>query len=610
MTPLDLYSRRSWIWHTAALVAACCSSGCTPLLFRGQSLDADSNAGAEEKSVRLVGDLAGATNMTFLKIEGVGLVTGLANTGSDPPPGGLRQRLVAEMQTHDVKDPNTVLASPTTSMVLVVGYLPPGVQKGDPLDVAITLPSGSETTSLRGGWLMQCRLRQTEVLGGAVTTGHITGLAGGNVLVGAVFDPGNDPLLLKRGRVLGGGVSQISRPLGLRVRGEGQSVMTTSLIGTAVNSRFHTFERGIKKGVATPKDDRYIELLVHPRYKHNVGRYVKVVGAIPLRESPAERAERLESLARLLADPTTAALAAVRLEAVGQDGVKILKQALAANDVEVRFYAAEALAYLDESDATDVLTETARREPALRWHALTALAAMDHIGAYESLAELLHEKSAETRYGAFRAMRARNPNDPLVKGEAMGDQFAYHVLSTTGEPMLHFSRHRRNEVVLFGHDLRMTPPAALFAGKEIIVKGLGADRIKVSRFSPGKDDRHIECSTLVDDVIRAIVKLEGTYPDVMQAVQDAKRANYVQARIVIDAVPQPDREFARKTEPDEENDEESHVRAAHPLPELFQNPQGQDREGSRSPNSADAADDDSDQQKKGFLGRMKDWFRD
>lgn len=609
MTPLDLLSRRAALARLASLSGLCLATGCQGPLFRSQSPEPAVQV-EEESPVKLVGDLAGATGLGFLKLEGIGLVTGLANTGSDPPPSTLRTRLIAEMQSHDVKHPNKVLASPTTSMVLVVGFLPPGVQKGDIIDVGVVLPSGSETKSLKGGWLMQTRLRQTAIIGGTVTTGHISGLARGNVLVGAVFDSGNDEMLLKRGRVLAGGISQMSRPLGLRLRGDGQSAMTTSLIGSAVNARFHTFERGIKKGVATPKDDKQVELLLHPRYRHNVARYVRVVGSVPLRETPLERAQRLESLERQLFEPTTAALAAVRLEAIGQDGTKTLQKALTANDVEVRFYAAEALAYLDEADATAVLTDTAKKEPALRWHALTALAAMDHVGAYEALAELLNENSAETRYGAFRAMRARNPNDPLVRGEMLGDEFHYHVLNSSGDPMIHFSRHRRAEIVVFGNDLRMHPPGALFAGKEIIVKALGKDRIKVSRFTPGKEDRHEECSTSVDQVIRAVMRLEGTYADVMQVLQEAKRGNYLDARVVIDAVPQPDRELVRK-EPSGESTEDPFagrpkVQSANPLPELFQNPQGDVQE--ESPSSDESASEEPDKPKAGIFGKMKGWL--
>jgi flagellar basal body P-ring protein FlgI len=89
-------------------------------------------------------------------------------------------------------------------MVLLRAYLPPGVQKGDPLDVDVSVPGRSETTSLRGGWLMLSRLRQMEPMGGTVRMGNVDGIAEGDVLVDGLFEGKSDRVLETRGRVLGG----------------------------------------------------------------------------------------------------------------------------------------------------------------------------------------------------------------------------------------------------------------------------------------------------------------------------------------------------------------------------------------------------------------------
>jgi len=60
-----------------------------------------------------------------------------------------------------------------------------------------------------------------------------------------------------------------------------------------------------------------------------------------------------------LLDPITSAPAAIRLEALGKDGIDALHKGLAAEDEEVRFYAAEALAYLDDSAAAPPLGQLA-----------------------------------------------------------------------------------------------------------------------------------------------------------------------------------------------------------------------------------------------------------
>ena len=256
-----------------------------------------------------------------------------------------------------------VLASPETALVLVRCFLPPGVQKGDRYDIDIRVPSKSETTSLRGGWLMRSRLRETAVLDNALHSGHVEGLAEGRVLIDAVFDGDQDKIKETRGHVMGGGVALTSRPIGLVVQSEQHSIRTSSQVGAVINARFHTYDRGVKRGVATPKRDNFVELEVHPHYKHNLVRYVRIVQNIALGESPSDRVRRLEQLDRKLLEPATSAAAALQLEAIGKEAVRILRKGLASGDAEVRFYSAEALAYLDEATAADVLADTAATCP-------------------------------------------------------------------------------------------------------------------------------------------------------------------------------------------------------------------------------------------------------
>ncbi len=100
-----------------------------------------------------MGDFAVPFGLYPVRVEAVGLVTGLNGTGSDPAPSPQRAALLDEMQTRGVTEPNTILASGNTSLVLVQGVLRPGIQKGDHFDVEVRVPGQSETTSLRGGYL-------------------------------------------------------------------------------------------------------------------------------------------------------------------------------------------------------------------------------------------------------------------------------------------------------------------------------------------------------------------------------------------------------------------------------------------------------------------------
>ena len=254
-----------------------------------------------------------------------------------------------------------------------------------------------------------------------------------------------------------------------------------------------------------------------------------------------------------MTDPLTAATAALRLEAIGKPAIPTLVKGINSTDPEVRCYAAEALAYLDDTRAAPVLARAATDEPAFRAFALTALSAMDDGGAYDQLRALLDVPGAETRYGAFRALWAMNPRDPVVQGETLGG-FNYHVLSTNGPPMIHVTRSFRPEIVIFGHEQSLRTPLAIEAGNNILINASEGEEITVSRFVVGQADQKRIVSTKVDDVIRAIVELGGTYPDVVLALQQAKTAHALTGRLEVDAVPAGGRRYHRKEneqEPDE-----------------------------------------------------------
>lgn len=546
-------------------------AGCSTPLFRGQSPESSelTDIVQEERTdgIRFVGDLAIPVGTNHQEVQAVALVTQLDGTGSDPPPSPLRELLLKEMQTYQVRRPEEALKSMDTGMVIVHGFIPPGARKFDTFDVEVYLPPRTETTSLRGGWLMKSRLRETAVLDNEMHTGHVAALAQGPIVIDSLFDKSGDDVLQVRGRVLSGGIVQLDREMGMVIRGEHMSVKTSAAIGHAINERFHDFDHGSKKGLANPTRDNYLELKVHSRYRHDVSRYIQVVRNIAISETPVERIARLAELEKELFEPTSSRLAAIQLEAIGKDAMPTLRKGISANDPEVRFHAAEALAYLDDPDAVPALFDAARTERAFRWRAMSALSVLDQYAAQEALLELMNVPSAETRYGAFRALRAHNPRDSLTRGEILGDEFAMHVMGTTGEPMIHIARATRPEIVLFGHGQKLEAPTFFFAGKQILVKRENANTLKVSRFSSGNDDKQEICSTNLDDVLRTIVKMGGGYADAIQAIEEAKSKGFLVARVEIDATPRPNRVYHRDESQDGVNEQSE--QSSEAIPDIF-----------------------------------------
>ncbi|MEA1950301.1 MAG: hypothetical protein U9N87_02880, partial [Planctomycetota bacterium] len=92
---------------------------------------------------------------------------------------------------------------------------------------------------------------------------------------------------------------------------------------------------------------------------------------------------------------------------------------------------------------------------------------------------------------------------------------------------------------------KLKAPLSLEAGPNIMVNSVGENQISISRFNVGMADQKRIVSMRVDEVIRAIVDLGGTYPDAVQMLQNAKAAKSLPSRFEIDALPRAGRRYNR-----------------------------------------------------------------
>lgn len=525
--------------------------------FRSQSPDEDEDGEDEGDGSKpgtkletpLIGEYVTAFGGTSLiPIEGVGLVTGLDGTGEDPPPSQWRTRLIDEMKKRGVKEPNKILASPETAMVIVRAYLPVNIRKGEPFDVEVMLPPNSEATSLAGGHLLEARLaEQAVVQGGRLLDGDVFGTAEGPILVSNSDDASASAALLRRGTILGGGKAKVDRDLVILLRNEYRSGRNTMRIAQAIGKRFHGHDKhGIKVPMAEAKDDTQLTLKVPDEYKENYPRYLGVIRNMAFRETEIARRVRLQKLDEQLKVPATSETAALRLEGLGAEAIPVLKRALDHEDLEVRFNAAMALTYMGEADGLDELAEAAREEPAFRVYALAGLAASREGEASGELRTLLKEASSETRYGAFRSLTVLNEKDPAVAGQEMDGGYTLHVVSEGGPPLVHMTHHTKAEVVVFGGDQQLQLPAVLRAGPHIQVVGQqGSGEVVVSKYSGGQNVRRVVSPNLVE-IIGACDELKATYPDIVDLLTQAHRRHNLPGELAIDALPAAGRTYVAK----------------------------------------------------------------
>jgi flagellar basal body P-ring protein FlgI len=513
-----------------------------------------------------VSNIASIVSRAETKVEGVGLVIGLENTGSDPPPSWYRQKLLEEMRKAGVENANKMLADSRMSMVIVRATIPTGVGPTDRLDIEVETPPASGTTSLAGGYLLQTRLREVLIAGGTPKEGPEQAIAEGPIMIGTPAQPDNP----KVGRVLGGARVKKEVPFSLVLKENRRSFRTSALVESEVNKRFHQTEGVDQKGVAKAKTDQYLELKVPHAYHHNQPRFFRVVQLLPMVDTPALRVQRMAAWGKELLDPKTAGVAALKLEGLGPNAIEPLKAGLASPNAQVRFFAAETLAYLNDVSGAEVLGETATRQREFRAYALAALAALDEPAAHMILRRLMDQPDVEVRYGAFDALKTHDENDPFLgrvhvieeppdpdaeeAGESMSlaiagasrrrdrqeDPFALYLVECDGPPMIHVACTRRCEIVVFGRSQKLLTPLVLGQGAILLNAADGDDSLQISKIVPsrfGDSDTKITSSLELGDVIRRTANLGAKYPEIVSILQAASTQKNLPGPLVVDAVP-------------------------------------------------------------------------
>ncbi|HXY35715.1 MAG TPA: flagellar basal body P-ring protein FlgI [Planctomycetaceae bacterium] len=519
---------------------------------KSKNKDDDENGDVDEYDARakvpLVGDCTQVVGGYWIQLEGAGLVVDLSDTGEDPPPSEARHVVLEDMKRRGIPNPNKILKMPNVTVVLVTGYVPALIRKGEQFDVEVSLPPGSKVKSLNGGRLMPCYLREhLFVPGVGDKQSHEFAMAEGPVLVSGTHKNLADQAgVLRRGRIVAGGTWKWEdRNLDMFLRNDFRSERNAVRVANAIGRRFFDYDKhGQRIPLAEAKTDSKIVLKIMPKYRDNYPRYLDVIRKIAFRETDVARAVRIRALRWDLLEPETSAQAALKLEAIGEQAIPTLKIGLKNKDPQVRFHSAEALAYLGDAAGLGALFEAARDQYAFRIFALAAMACLDDPEVHVKLRDLMDVDSAETRYGAFRALTTLDKNDPFVRGEKLNNQFRLHTLKTEGPPMVHITNCKKAEVVLFGADQEIKTPIFARAGNNIIVSGdPGADHLKVSRFEVGREDQRKIVSTRLRDVIRALTDLGATFPDVNQFLTESDHQQNLAGRLEIDALPRAGRSY-------------------------------------------------------------------
>ena len=180
-------------------------------------------------------------------VRGYGFVTGLKGTGSKTAPAEVRQYILREMARRGVGDPNNqgqswqpeqLLSSEDSAIVIVEALIPAGAPKSTKFDVRVYAAPGTATTSLEGGNLWTTDLRPGVLLVGSKEA-QMLAQAKGPIVINPFADGSEaNSATINRlsGRVLNGGISTKELPIKLVMATPSHS--RARLIASAINSNY------------------------------------------------------------------------------------------------------------------------------------------------------------------------------------------------------------------------------------------------------------------------------------------------------------------------------------------------------------------------------------
>ena len=413
----------------AALLVVCFSGGC------------ESGSGPLGPKVDLgvtIGSLVEVVTPGLIAVEGYGIVGGLRGTGSGECPTRVRtylEQYILKQLSEPRMDVDGFINSSDTAVVRIYGAMSTAVTESRHFDVMVSALPGTQTTSLEGGWLYSAELKQLGRFGMAT---RVLGVVEGAVFIDTLESIRTDKRV---GYVPGGGTVLGEYPINLALRKP--DFRFANAIRNRLNGRF-----GPDTARAMTPDR--IELRVPAKYGKQQQRFISMVRAMYLLETPEVTKERIKVLVGMLAVSEDDGLSEIALEAIGNESLGKLSVLLNSGYEQVRLRAARCMMNLGSDAGLEILRTIAMdNNSALRVEALEALTA----GAKRNDAaaigrRLLQDENFEIRLAAYEQLR--QIDDITVMRRPVARSFYLDQISRTQHKSIYVSRSGQPRIVLFG----------------------------------------------------------------------------------------------------------------------------------------------------------------
>lgn len=452
-----------------------------------------------------IGSLAAIYSPESVAVEGYGLVGGLEGTGSSECPPSIRAYLKRYIlkQLPDYRiDLDKLIDSRNTAVVHVVGEVPSLEAKERRFDVLVAALTGTQTTSLEGGWLYGAELRVTGRLGvGTQAVGKVAG---------PVFTDRIGDLMMSRsmGYVLGGAEVFDEYRISLVLHKAGFEVANN--VRNRINERFG-FE--VAKAVTPGR----IELIVPPKYAGQRQRFVSLVQATYMTENPEIRAQRISTHIRELATSQDKYAGEIALEAIGNESLGKLSILLNSSDEDVRLHAARCMLNLGSNEGLRTLIEIAMSKGAhMRLSAMETLTnSANRSDAAAISRRLLDDSDFDIRIAAYEQLLRLE--DVSVARQYVARSFYLDQVARSQYKGVFASRSGEPRIALLGAPIRCREDVFVQSedGSIVLNAPRGQRYVSVIRKQPrlGSVLGHLKSSYDLADIIRVLCSEPKTNND-------------------------------------------------------------------------------------------------
>lgn len=382
-----------------------------------------------------IGSLAEVFVFEPIPVSGYGIVAGLAGTGSGQCPPQVREYLKRYILIRAPGiNADEFIDRSDTAVVSLSGLIPAGASKGQRFDVGVAALSGTQTTSLSGGQLYTAEMSPY----GTLSSTRVLARAQGPVFIDIMDQARPDE---KSGYVLGGGVVQDDFRIGLALFKP--DYPTSNAIRNRINERF-------SGETAKPTSAGLIYLEPPRLYQNQKDKFISLVKAMYVIDSPELNRQRVNTLIRQLAVSAEKDAAEWGLEVIGQTSLEKLGALLNSAQEVVRLRAARCMLNLGDDRGLEALRRIVAGGQSE--HRVTAIEAVARSAkrndALAIIRKALPDIDFEVRLAGYEALLGLD--DISISRQVVANSFFVDMVQQDGSKTIFVSRRGTPKVVLFG----------------------------------------------------------------------------------------------------------------------------------------------------------------